>query len=138
MASNPTCGYTLPSVYPDANYSAYVYVVDNFGVQASGGSHGTDTTLTVNNVTPSISGSSIQLLDTDESGNLTLTSPESTTTGFKVKFTVVDNNSCQTSTSTDEITSIDLNVFRSGVTSANCDASGEYDTDKCYVSLNAG
>ncbi len=138
VASNPTCGYTLPSVYPDANYSAYVYVVDNFGLQASGGSQGTDTTLTVNNVAPSISGSSIQLLDTDETGNLTLTSPESTTSGFKVKFTVVDNNSCETSTSTAEISSIELNVFRSGVTSANCDASGDYDTDKCYPSLNAG
>lgn len=107
-------------------------------MQASGGSQGTDTTLTVNNVAPSISGSSIQLLDTDETGNLTLTSPESTTSGFKVKFTVVDNNSCETSTSTAEISSIELNIFRSGVTSANCDASGDYDTDKCYPSLNAG
>ncbi len=136
-ASNPTCGYALPSVYPDANYSAYVFIKDNFNLQASGGAQGTDTTLAVSNVSPSVTAASIQLLDTDESGNLTLTTAEGQTSGFKVKFTVVDNNSCETSTSGDEISSAALNVFRSGVGSSSCDASGEYDADKCYTSLSA-
>jgi hypothetical protein len=106
-------------------------------LQASGGSHGTDTTLVVNNVSPSISAASVSLLDTDESGNLTLTTPEANTTGFKVKFTVVDNNSCQNSVAGNEISSAFINVFRSGVTSAGCDTSGEADVDKCYPDASA-
>ncbi len=137
VASNPTCGYSIPSVYPDANYSAYVYVYDNFNTVASGGSQGTDTTLVVGNVAPSITAASIQLLDTDESGNLTLTTPEADTTGFKVKFTVVDNNSCQNSVAGNEISSAFINVFRSGVTSAGCDAVGEADLDDCYPDASA-
>ena len=28
VASNPSCGYNIPSVYPDGSYDAYVYIVD--------------------------------------------------------------------------------------------------------------
>jgi predicted small secreted protein len=72
------------------------------------------------------------LLDTDGSGDLTLTTAAGDTTGFKVTFTVVDNNSCKTSTDGNEISSAFINVYRSGVTSANCDESANYDVDKCY------
>jgi hypothetical protein len=137
VASNASCQYAIPSVYPDANYSSYTYIVDNFGVQGSGGQHGVDTTLTVSNVAPSIAAASIQLLDSDESGNITLTTPEANTTGFKVKFTVVDNNSCQNSVAGNEISSSFINVFRSGVTSAGCDAVGEADLDDCYPDASA-
>ena len=68
---------------------------------------------------------------------MTLTVAEANTTGFKVRFTVVDNNSCQTSVAGNEISSAFINVFRSGVTSAGCDQAGEYDTDKCYSDASA-
>lgn len=136
-ASNVTCGYNIPAVYPDANYSAYVYIVDQFGFQSTGTAQGTDTTLTVSNVAPSITASGVSLLDTDGSGDLTLTTAAGDTTGFKVTFTVTDNNSCETSTAGNEISSAFINVYRSGVTSANCDESANYDVDKCYPDASA-
>ncbi len=136
-ASNATCGYELPSVYPDANYSSYVYIVDQFGFVSAGTAQGTDTTLTVNNVAPSITASGVSLLDTDGSGDMTLTTSAGDTTGFKVTFTVTDNNSCETSASGNEISSAFVNVYRSGVTSASCDESANYDVDKCYPDASA-
>ena len=94
--------------------------------------------MTVNNVAPTVTASSIQLLNTTETGDLTLTTALGETTGFKVKFTVVDNNGCQNATSGNEIASADINVFRSGVGSASCNVTGHHDTDKCYSSLNSG
>lgn len=111
--------------------------MDQFGFASTGTAQGTDTTLTVSNVAPSITASTISLLDTDESGNMTLTTAEGDTTGFKVKFTVADNNSCQNSSSGAEISSAFINVYRSGVTSASCDESGNYDVDKCYPDASA-
>jgi len=131
-SSNPSCTYDIPTPYQDKDYSAYGFIVDNHGFAASGGSQGTDSTLTVSNVAPSISASSIQLLDTDESGNLTLTTSEGETTGFKVKFTVTDNNSCQNASGGDEIASAIINVYRSGVGQASCDESSEYNANNCY------
>jgi len=130
-SSDPSCSYTLPVPFQDKDYEAYGFVVDNHGFTAStGGSQGTDSTLTVNNVAPSVS--NIQLLDTDESGDLTLTVAEGETSGFKVKFTVTDNNSCQNATGDNEIVSAIINVYRSGIGQANCQASGDYDANNCY------
>lgn len=129
-SSNPSCSYTLPTPYQDKDYNAYGFVIDNHNFAASGGSQGTDSTLTVNNVAPSVS--NIQLLDTDESGDLTLTIAEGETTGFKVKFTVTDNNSCQNATGGDEIVSAIVNVYRSGIGQASCQASGDYNANNCY------
>jgi len=78
-ASNPTCN--TPAPRPDGNWAAYGFVIDSHNFAASGVPHGTDSVLTVNNVAPSISASTIQLLDTDLSGNLTLTAEQTETTG---------------------------------------------------------
>lgn len=112
-------------------------MVDSHGFVASGGSQGTDSTLTVSNVSPSITASTISLLDTDLSGNLTLTVEQSTTTGFKATFTVVDNNSCQNLASGNEIASAIVNIRRSGISQANCDQSGEYNANNCYTDASA-
>ncbi len=131
-ASNPSCSYDITTPYPDDNYSAYGFVVDNHGFEASGGSQGTDSTLTVSNVAPSITASSIELLDTDESGSLSLTVAEGETSGFKVKFTVTDDNSCENSSSENEIASAIINVYRSGIGQTGCDEAGEYNANYCY------
>ncbi|MFA5229924.1 MAG: hypothetical protein WC422_00375 [Candidatus Paceibacterota bacterium] len=106
-------------------------------MQSAGTAQGTDTTLTVSNVSPSITASGVSLLDTDGSGDMTLTTAAGDTTGFKVTFTVTDNNSCETSAAGNEISSSFINVYRSGVTSASCDESANYDVDKCYPDASA-
>ena len=138
QASNPTCNDVLDNPEPDGTYNAYGYVIDNHGLQASGGSHGTDSTLTVNNVAPSISNTSIQLLDTDETGNLTLTVENGETQDFFVKFVVTDDNSCQNISAGDEISSAIIHVYRSGVLQANCDIDGEDDNNNCYANAHTG
>lgn len=138
-SSDPYCFFYASSTWPDAYYSAYGYIRDNYGHVPSGGQQGANQRMTVNNVTPSIAGASISLLDTDDTGPLTLTVPGTTTPGFEVRFTVTDQNSCRTASSTDEITESFVNVYRSGITSANCDQSGEYNPNNCYPgSINYG
>ncbi len=127
----------MPTPTQDRSYDAYVYVVDNFNLAATSDKQGSASNMVVNNVAPTVTASSIQLLNTTESGNLTLTSAAAETTGFKLKFTVVDNNSCINASSTAEVVSAAINVFRSGVGSSSCSATGDHHTDKCYVSANA-
>lgn len=132
-ASNPSCNVALSTPLPDRNYTAYGFVIDNHNHAASGGTHGTNSVLTVSNATPTVSAASVSLLDTDEAGALTLTTIQGQTTGFKVKFTASDDNSCiANSSTTPEIATSTINVYRSGVTSAGCDASGEYNANNCY------
>src|SRR3989338_4271175 len=88
--------FTLPNPDPDGTFTAYGFVIDSHGgFAASGGSQGTDSGLVVSNVAPAVAAASVSLIDTDESGNLTLTNPAGQTTGFKAEFTVTDQNSCQ-------------------------------------------
>ncbi len=136
--ANSSCTYDIPAVEQDGDYNAYGYVVDNHGFAASGGSQGTDSTMTVSNVAPSISASSIDLLDTDEAENLTLTESQGETQDFLVKFVVTDNNGCQNITSGDEISSAIIHVYRSGVTQSGCDDDGEDDANSCYANAHNG
>jgi hypothetical protein len=138
VASNPTCNFSLESVKQDKNYTAYGYVIDTHNFAASGGSHGTDSVITVSNATPTISAASVSLLDTDEAGGLALMTESGQTTGFKVKFTVEDNNSCLNASSGNEIASSIINVYRSGVTQASCQIGGDYDATKCYPAAVGG
>ncbi len=137
-ASNPTCGDTLSDPKPDGDWDAYGYVVDNHGLEASGGSHGTDSVMTVNNIAPSITDTTIQLLDTSGSGPLTLTTEQGETEDFLVKFVVVDNNSCENITSGDEIASAIIHVYRSAITQAGCDIDGEDNANNCYANAEVG
>jgi hypothetical protein len=88
--------------------------------------------MTVSNISPSITASSINLLDTDGSGNLELNSEQTETSGFTVTFVVVDDNSCQNISSGDEIASALINVRMSEVAQGSCDESGDYDANDCY------
>jgi hypothetical protein len=138
-STDPFCLFFASSTYPDAYYSAYGYIRDNYGHLPSGGQQGTNQRMTVNNVTPSIAAASVSLLDTDDTGPLILTVPGTTTPNFEVRFTVTDQNSCRTASSTDEIVESFTNVYRSGITSTGCDTSGEYNANNCYPgSINYG
>ncbi|MEN9560947.1 MAG: hypothetical protein RIQ56_220, partial [Candidatus Parcubacteria bacterium] len=121
---------TIPT--PDATYSAFVYVADNNNRSATSTFQGFNSSFVVLNATPTISAATVTLVDTDNAGNLTLLTPSSTTAGFKVQFQVDDNNSCQSATSTNEISGATANVYRSGVGQASCQLSGDFNTNSCY------
>lgn len=134
VASDPTCNVVLANPLPDRNYTAYGFVIDNHNHAASGGSQGTNSVLTVSNATPTIFASSVNLLNATNTTPIFLTVIQGQTTGQKVTFTVSDENSCiANSSTTPEISSARINVFRSGITSASCDESGEYNANNCYT-----
>jgi hypothetical protein len=131
--ATPTSTAVLPNPDPDGTFAAYGYVIDAHGsLSASGGSQGTNRSLIVSNVTPTITAASISLLDTDGTGNLTLTGIATQTPGFSVQYTVTDQNSCQTASGTPEIIAGTINTYRSGITSAFCDKSQFYNANNCY------
>ena len=128
--SDPTCNTTTPR--PDSNYDSYGFVMDNHSFASTDTAQGTNSTMTVNNVAPSISADSINLKDTDGSGNLELNTEQAETPGFIVTFIVNDDNSCQNIGSGDEIASALINVRMSEIVQASCDESGEYNANNCY------
>lgn len=133
VTADASSTYTLPSPQPDGNFASYGYIIDEHGNHTpSGATQGSNSVMTVNNMTPSIAAGSVSLLDTDDTGPLTLTVPAGQTTGFEVQYTVTDQNSCSTTAQTAEIISPLINVYRSGITQAGCDASAEYDANFCY------
>ncbi len=135
VGSAPSCTSTLATPLQDTNYTAFTYVIDNHNFAASGGAQATDTVVTVNNVAPTVDSSTILLEDpTSTSSPLTLSVAQGETTGFKVKFTAVDNNSCQNISAGNEIASATVNVYRSGITQALCETSGQYNANDCYPS----
>lgn len=134
VASNATATYTIVIPTQDQNYSAYGYVIDNHGFEASGGAQGTDSTLTVNNVAPAVTPALISL--TQASGtDLYLTVESAETTGFTLQYTATDNNSCVNSASSSEITNYELSIYRSGIGSTTCNiSSGAFNANYCYTS----
>ena len=134
VLSNPSCSSTIPIPKPDTTYNSYGFIIDPLSFAASGGSEGSTSTYVVNNVAPTITSSSISLLNTDGSSTepLMLTTPNGQTSGFSVAFTVSDNNSCQNAAGGNEIASAIINVYRSGIGQANCQTSGNYNTNNCY------
>jgi len=132
-AANATATYTILIPTQDQNYSAFGYVIDNHGFEASGGAHGTDSTLTVNNVAPSVTPALISL--TQASGtDMYLTVESGETTGFTLSFVTSDNNSCITAASTTEVSNYQLSLYRSGIASTTCTPTGTHNANNCYVS----
>ena len=132
-ASNPATSTVLAIPLPDGATTSYGYVIDNHNFAASGGAHGTNSVLDIANATSTISAASISLNDTDGSGNLTLSTIGGTTTGFYVDFTVTDNNSCRTTTGSNEIATATINVYRSGIASTSCNVAGHHNVNYCYT-----
>jgi len=136
VASNPTCNAAMDDPMTDGNHDAFGYVIDDKTHAASGGAHGTNSTIEISNVAPSIATGDITLLNTTElAEDLELSVPEGETTGFKVEFTVTDQNSCETQGGGDEISSAIINVYTGGtggVGQGNCRVEGDYNTNHCY------
>jgi hypothetical protein len=131
-ASNPTATYVIPIPTQDQNYAAYGFIIDVHGHEASGGSQGSNSILTVSNATPTVNGGQIVLNDGQ---NIVLTEEAGQTTGFQLRYVVSDNNSCENATAGDEIEDFVVSVFRSGIGSTTCNGdAGAYNPNNCYVS----
>ncbi|MEZ4200064.1 MAG: hypothetical protein R3B69_00440 [Candidatus Paceibacterota bacterium] len=135
VVSDATATYTIVIPTQDQDYTAYGYVVDEHGHEASGGSQGTDATLTVDNIAPTVAAASIVI---NGGSDMVLTTESGETTGFTLDFVATDNNSCENAATTDEIVDYTVSLYRngSGVSSTTCDAegSGAYDPNNCYQS----
>ncbi len=137
VSADASSTYTIVIPTQDTNFSAFGYVIDNHGFEASGGAHGTDSTLTVSNVAPTISSSTISLAQSTTSTNMILTVESGQTTGFTLSYTVSDNNSCDAfggNNSYDEIATSSLSIYRSGVTAAGCLSTTTLNANNCYTS----
>lgn len=132
VAANASASYTIAIPTQDQNYEAWGYVIDNHGFEASGGANDTDSTLTVNNVAPTTSPSTISI---NGGSDIILSVESGETTGFTLQFITADNNSCENASSGDEITDYSLSLYRSGVSSTTCTPGvGSYDANDCYPS----
>jgi hypothetical protein len=135
--TNPTASYTLPNPQPDGSFAAWGYIIDRHGTSTPvGGSQNTSAAAVVNNITPTIDSASVSLLDVDDVGDLTLSTMAGQTSGFEVRYTVSDQNSCSTTAAFgSEITYSLINVYRSSITQASCDQSTDYNPNNCYPDL---
>ena len=139
VTSDPSCQYNIPSVTQDKTYNAYAWLVDEHGLEATGTiAVGTASNYDVNNVAPSISAATIQLLDTDGAGYLTLLPAyeESQTPGFKVKATITDNNSCEAAGGGNEISTVTAYVYRELIGYSNCSTTGDSNPNNCYPEIS--
>ncbi len=130
-SSNATATYTIVIPTQDQNYGAYGYVVDNHGFEASGGAQGTNSTLTVSNVAPTVPGAGIVI---NGGSNIILLNEATQTPGFALQFSTSDNNSCINAASTTEVNAYQLSLYRSGVASTTCTPTTTYNANNCYVS----
>lgn len=135
-ASNAATSTFFAIPYQDKTYNAFVYLVDAFNLAATSTVEGTNSTFAISDIAPSISAATVSLVNTSGSGNLTLTVPNGKTTGFKVQFQVDDNNSCLNASGGNEIANIITDVYRSGVTQASCQTSGNFNSNSCYPSAS--
>lgn len=127
---NPTATATIPIPFPDADdYESYGYIVDEFGLAASGGEQGNDSVLEVANATPSVPAGQIDL---GSSSILVLSVEAGETPGLLLNFDVDDNNSCQNDAAGDEITNYSVSIHRAGIGSSTCDIDSDYDPVDCY------
>ncbi len=123
---------------PDATYNAYTFIMDQNNLAATSTQQGASRSFTVNNVTPTVDPSTISLLSSDASTTLYLLNPAASTSNYKITFQVTDNNSCRTSTSTNEIVISTTTVYRSGVGRSACELPGDFNSNSCYPSNGGG
>lgn len=141
VSNDAQATFALSPPVIDATYNSFVFLVDNHGFEATSTLHGSTSVYVVNNVAPYIlDGSAIDIQSGSTSLDLTVEAGE--TTGFRLDFTLTDNNSCTStnvSTSYREITDFDLTLYRDGTanSSTTCDFSGTgvHDENDCYTSL---
>ena len=125
VATNPSCQYSVPSVFADGSYNSYPYIFDSKGSGSSSGQQGSLSTFSVNNVSPVVSSVTIN------SGN-PITLQAGTTKAVILTATVSDNNGCSTS----EITSVKGYAYRSSVTYTGCNTAGKANNNYCYPEIS--
>jgi hypothetical protein len=130
--------YTIIIPTQDQNYDVYPYIMDSHGLEASGGEQGQASTLTVNNVAPTVDGAFISLTQ-PVTTDMLLTVASGETTGFVMSFVTSDDNSCDAPgglNAFDEIQGYNLSLYRNGggVSSTTCDASSIFNPNSCYPS----
>ena len=132
-----SASYTIIIPTQDTDFGVYPYIIDNHGFEASGGEQGQVNTLTVNNVAPTVSGTSISLTQ-PITNDIVLINESSETTGFTLSFVASDNNSCDAfgGLDDDEITDYNLSIYRTptGNSSTTCTSSSIFDPNDCYPS----
>jgi hypothetical protein len=129
VEDDASADYTVASIIQDDTYTAFGYLVDVHGHEAT--ANPIQANFDVNNVAPVVSGGDISL-----NGGLDMSlSPGAETSGFTLDFTVRDANSCEVAGGGDEITAYNVAIFRSGVGTSTCDATAVgYDPNNCYPS----
>lgn len=136
--SNASATYTIRIPTQDTNFNIFPYIIDTHGFEATGGAQGVTTTLTVNNVAPTVTGSTISLVQATTT-DILLTVEAGETTGFRLTFDTSDNNSCDAIGGGlgDEVTSYNLSLYRSGIGSTTCSSSSTFNANNCYPSDSA-
>ncbi len=141
--ADPSVSYTLPIPKPtnDSGYEARGYLIDNFGFTAmderlfnwdEAQRQADDRPLPVNNVAPEVETDSVNILDQEGgSGDLILAVAQGETEDFGLEVTTVDDNSCMTLDDEDEMTAIEVNMYRSGE-DVDCQDGSDYDGTNCY------
>ncbi len=131
--SNPATSTPIVIPTQDKVFSAFAYIIDQYGLAATSTTQATNSTFTVSNVTPSVTAATISLEDSDHVGNLTLVTPAATSGPFYVKFTVTDNNSCLAPNGAPEISTTSVNVYRSSIGMNACNQLSAYNSNNCYT-----
>lgn len=140
-ASDPTCQYDdSDNIIQDNAWDSFGFMVDNHGLVASGGSQGSNSVMTINNVAPSIVPSAIDLRNTGNETTLVPSVVEGETLDFLVHFVVTDMNSCLNISAGNEISSALLHVYHIDAPGQNsfCDGDDVNDTDSCYQNAQTG
>lgn len=120
-ASNPSCTYNVPTVAADGSNNAYVFVVDQYNIAATGTAQGSTSNFTINNVAPVVSNVTL-----NNGSAITLTAKA--TTSVPLTANVVDLNGC----SATEIPTVQGYIYR---TDATCDSSANNDYNYCYAQI---
>lgn len=138
-ATNPSTSTPIAIPTQDKTYNAYTYIVDAFQLAATSTVEATNSSYAVSNAAPTVSGATISLVDpAHPGGDIQLANPAATSGPYRVEFIVTDNNSCLNSSSGNEISSATTSVYRSGFGQAACQLSTDYNTNRCYPSVNVG
>jgi hypothetical protein len=135
VTSNATASYILASIVQDNAYSAYTFLVDQHGHEAS--ANPIQNNFTVSNVAPTVISGDIEIADADEVGDLMLTVEADETPGFNLDFVITDANSCMNTSNTpgSEIAGYRVAVHRSGISTTTCNSTvGSYNPNNCYAS----
>lgn len=131
---NPATTSVMAIPTQDKVYSAFVFIVDNNFAAATSTLQATNSSFTVTNVVPTISASSVTLVDpVHSSTTIVLSVPNGQSGPYWVQFQATDNNSCLNASSGNEIATVLPNVYRngSGVSSTTC-LGGAYNSNNCY------